>query len=94
VQTQCEIPISVLTASPYHLPWGSNVYSKIIAYNVYGDSEISEPGYEAIILTIPNAPINLAEKVSARTENSITITWSPGTADGGADILDYRISYD
>lgn len=55
---------------------------------------ISEAGYEAIILTIPNAPVSLVETISARTDNSITFTWNAGSADGGAPILDYRINYD
>jgi hypothetical protein len=29
-----------------------------------------------------------------RTDNSITFTWIPGSADGGAPVLDYRINYD
>jgi hypothetical protein len=49
------------------LPWGSNIYAKVLATNIYGDSELSDEGHEAIILTIPDAPINLAETVSART---------------------------
>jgi hypothetical protein len=84
----------VLTVTPYSLPWGSHVYAKIIAYNIYGDSMTSEPGFEAIILTVPNAPRYLGETVSARTENSITFTYSAGAANGGAPVLDYRISYD
>jgi hypothetical protein len=90
----CSVPISVLITSPYHLPWGSNIYAKVIAYNAYGDSLVSDPGSEAIILTVPDAPVSLAETVSARTASSITFTWSEGAADGGADLLDYRISYD
>jgi len=43
----------VLTVSPYVLPWGSNVYAKVVAYNIYGDSTTSEPGFQAIILTVP-----------------------------------------
>jgi len=92
--TECSVPISTLIVTPYSLPWGSNIYAKVIAYNIYGDSPISEPGFEAIILTIPDAPVDLAETVTARTQNSITFTWSPGSADGGAPVLDYRISYD
>jgi hypothetical protein len=84
----------VLIATPYSLPWGSNVFAKVIAYNIYGDSLISEPGSEAIILTIPDAPLSLLETISLRTDNSITFTWSEGAADGGAPVLDYRISYD
>lgn len=80
--------------TPYSLPWGSNVYAKVTAYNIYGDSLVSEAGYEAIILTIPDAPVNLEETIEARTDNSITFTWSPGSADGGAPVLDYRINYD
>ena len=92
--TSCSIPISVLTASPYSLPWGSNVYAKVIAYNDYGDSLVSDPGSEAIILTIPDAPVGLTEEISARSADSISFTWSPGPANGGADVLDYRISFD
>lgn len=79
--------------TPYNLPWGSHVYAKVIAYNIYGDSMTSEAGFEAIILTVPNAPKDLSETTSARSENSITFTWNAGTANGGAPVLDYRISY-
>lgn len=76
------------------MPWGSNIYAKVIAYNDYGDSDISEAGFEAIILTIPDAPVDLVETEAKRTDNSITFTWSAGNADGGAPVLDYRINYD
>jgi len=36
----------------------------------------------------------LAETVEARSDNSITFTWSAGDANGGAAVLDYRINYD
>jgi hypothetical protein len=88
------VPISVLTVTPYSLPWGSNVHAKVIAYNIYGDSVISEPGNEAIILTVPDSPVSLVETVSERTDNSITFTWIEGATDGGAPVLDYTISYD
>jgi len=88
------IPVSVLMDVPYSLPWGSNIYARVTTYNLYGDSVTSESGFEAIILRLPDAPVSLAETVSARTENSITFTWSPGAEDGGTPILDYRISYD
>jgi hypothetical protein len=92
--TECSVPISVLILTPYSLSWGSNVHAKVIAYNVYGDSLTSEPGNEAIILTVPDSPVSLVETVSERTDNSITFTWSEGVIDGGASVLDYRITYD
>jgi len=73
--TECSIPVPTLLASPFSLAWGSNIYAKVVAYNSYGESEISEAGNEAIILTIPDAPVMLAEVVEMRTDNSITFTW-------------------
>jgi hypothetical protein len=88
------VPISLLTDSLYQLPWGSSIYAKVIAYNLYGYSSESPEGNGAIILTNPDAPISLAETVNARTSTTITLTWSNGVADGGAAVEDYRISYD
>lgn len=73
--TECTIPTTVLMAAPYSLIWGQNVYAKVTAFNLYGDSITSESGYEAIILRLPDKPVNLAETISARTENSIEFTW-------------------
>lgn len=84
----------MLLASPYSLPYGSNVFAKVIAYNIYGDSLTSEPGSEAIILTVPDAPVTLTEITSDRTENTITFSWTAGAQDGGAPVLDYRVNYD
>jgi len=42
--TQCTIPVSVLKAAPFSLPWGSNVFAKVIGYNIYGDSAMSQAG--------------------------------------------------
>jgi hypothetical protein len=43
------------------LPWGSSIFAKVIAVNLYGDSLISLEGNGAIITTNPDAPINLLE---------------------------------
>ena len=54
------VPLNVLTAAPFSLSIGSTVDVKIIAYNVYGDSEASSVGGGATIVLVPDAPINLA----------------------------------
>lgn len=74
--------------------WGYNVYAKIIGYNVYGPSALSNAGSEAVILTKPDAPVSIMETESERSITSITFSWSDGLSDGGAPIIDYRISYD
>jgi hypothetical protein len=74
--TQCTVPISYVRAAPYSLPWGSNVYAKVVGYNTYGDSAMSPAGSEAIILTIPDTPISIAEVEVARSASSITLNWA------------------
>jgi hypothetical protein len=58
-QAYCEIQVATLRLAPFSLDWGSSVYVTIVAYNFYGDSLTSEPGNGAIIITYPDAPINL-----------------------------------
>lgn len=64
------------------------------AYNSYGYSVESAVGNGAIILTYPDAPINVAEIVVSRTPSSISISWNKGVSDGGAVVEDYRVTYD
>ena len=56
VGTSCTIQVAKLRAEPFSLEWGTSVYAKIIAINIYGDSVISEPGNGAIIITNPDTP--------------------------------------
>jgi hypothetical protein len=90
----CLVPITLLIDSSYQLAWGSSIYAKVSAYNLYGYSVESAVGNGAIILTYPDAPVSLAETISERTSSSITISWSEGAANGGTDVLDYRVTYD
>jgi len=90
--TTCTIPVGVLRASPFNLPWGSSVYAKLFATNIYGNSEMSSEGNGAIITTTPDAPINLAEDYTQRTKSTLGLTWNQAVFNGGAAIIDYRIS--
>ena len=92
--TTCQVPISTLRAGVFQLPWGSSVYAKVTAYNLYGYSTLSPEGNGAVILTYPDAPVSLAETIALRTATSITFTWSLGAANGGTSVIDFRISYD
>ena len=55
----CLVPISTLKTTPYSIEWGLSIWATVTAYNLYGPSVESDPGNGAIILTIPDAPINL-----------------------------------
>lgn len=81
--TQCSIPITDLMSTPFDLQWGDSVWAKVVATNDYGTSIESYAGNGALLLTKPDAPINLAEDASLRTADSITITWEEGVHNGG-----------
>lgn len=90
----CLVPISILRDSVYQQPWGSSISAKVIAYNLYGYSEESNVGNDAVILTNPDAPVNLVEIVASRTPTSISIDWQEGAANGGDTVDGYRVWYD
>jgi len=88
------VPITSLRSEPFNLAFGSSIYAKVLAFNIYGDSLMSAEGNGAIILTVPNPPVSLSEVYSERTATSIGISWSDGALNGGATVLDYTVSYD
>ena len=69
--TTCSVPALTLIASPYSHPWGSSIYARVVAINIYGDSEVSEEGNGAIIVTKPDPPINFVEDYPLRTKSTI-----------------------
>lgn len=84
----------MVRGDPFYLEWGSSVYVKVIATNIVGNSIESSEGNGAIIVTVPDSPINIANVPATTNGNQIGLTWSPGLVDGGSPLIDYRISYD
>jgi hypothetical protein len=68
--TECTIPLSTLTAAPYFLINGADVFVKVIATNSKGPAE-SLVGSGALIITKPDTPVSLAENVSERTVSTL-----------------------
>jgi hypothetical protein len=62
------------------------------ATNLYGDSDYSPEGNGAVIVRIPDAPVNLIEDYNERTPTSLGIQWTDGSESGGLPTLDYRIN--
>lgn len=92
--TECTIPKLTFRGEPFNLQWGYSIYAYVIAYNLYGDSAPSPVGNGAMILVIPDAPLNLEEVYADRTATTLGMQWVEGPADGGAPVLDYQITYD
>jgi hypothetical protein len=61
--TQCTIRISTLRAAPYLLQNGQSIYSKIIAINSVGSSELSDEGTGSSVFVpvTPEAPLNFKQ---------------------------------
>lgn len=62
--TTCTIPQSTLTSAPYSLSLGDDVYARVVATNVIGSSTSSDTGSGANIITVPDAPVSLAENTA------------------------------
>ena len=43
---------------------------------------------------IPDTPLSLSNNAAVTAANVIGLTWTPGIYNGGASVLDYKISYD
>ena len=78
--------------APFSLTWGSVVYAKVIATNIYGNSETSAQGSGATIITRPDPPSQLGEVRKNRTKTSLGLFWSQPSFDGGFPIIDYCVS--
>ena len=92
--SSCTIPTATLRAAPFNLPWGSSIYAKVYATNLYGNSLVSNVGNGAIILTKPDAPNTLANVPAKTSASQISIAWIKGVAEGGTPVIDYRLWYD
>lgn len=91
----CAVPISTLKASPYGLDWGVGVYAIVSAINIVGPSVFSVPTVTAdagIILTNPDAPLNLLNVPSVTSATQVGLSWTIGVKDGGSPVIDYTVS--
>jgi hypothetical protein len=70
------------------------VVARIVATNFYGDSPYSPSGSGAVMIIMPDAPINLANNLAVTNKQTIGITWTNGYSNGGSPVIDYRVSYD
>ena len=84
----------MLLGAPFNL--STDVYAKVIASNVVGDSQSSEVGGGAYISMSypPDAPNNLLRDEESTSRSIIAFSWTDGASNGGQPILDYRISFD
>ena len=88
----CVVPVSALKSAPFSLDWGTSVFAKVAALNIYGSSEDSQAGNGAIIKVTPGTPTDLAEVYEQKTKSTIGLSWVAPVFIGDVAILDYRVS--
>jgi hypothetical protein len=91
--TECTIPSTVFTQTPYNLAWGSSIFAQVVATNIKGTSTVSVTGNGALILRIPDAPLNLENVASLTDFDTVGLTWDEGVENGGTKVIDYRVWY-
>ena len=83
--------VANLRLNPFIIQWGSSIYARIVATNVYGSSKASDAGNGAVILTYPDAPTNLAVNSEITVGSTVGLTWDEGAQNGGTAVLDYTV---
>lgn len=73
---------------------GDSVFVKVTAINFYGSSEVSDAFNGAVMIVLPDAPLNLRDDPTHTTASVIGLQWDDGVSDGGANIINYAVSYD
>ena len=93
----CQIPLTVLQASPYSLSLGNLVQVTVSATNTLGDSQPSLPNSGgALIETVPQTPASAPARGEETGEAQVQLLYTPlaGSATGGSPITSYIIWWD
>jgi len=71
----CSVSAYSLHVAPFNLPWNSEVWAKVSATNLYGTSDMSSEGNGATMISVPDAPVSLAEDLAERTGSTLGLVW-------------------
>lgn len=96
-QLYCEIPMTVLLASPYSLPAGNTIIAQVEAHNAYGYSTTGAANSVGITASTTPDAMNLPTmNNSTTTTSSIVLDWiAQTTAEGGyATVTSYNLYWD
>lgn len=74
------------------MPWASEVWARVVATNIYGDSTQSDQGNGAVIYFYPDQPVDVTEDMNDRSISTVGLNWLDGADPGGLPILDYRLT--
>jgi hypothetical protein len=64
--------------APFNMYWGDSVYAKVKAINIVGESEFAATGNVAVMITSPDAPVNLQNDTPNSHKTQIALIWEEG----------------
>jgi len=89
--------MEVLGEAPFSLVQDESVYAKVSQTNDIGTGSLSVEGngaqYTNCANGAPDAPVNLREMDTFKTQSSLKFTWDDGECNGNSPITSYTISY-
>lgn len=93
-EKSCSVLVTTLLDAPFEIPWGSEIWARVKAFNIIGESIFSVPGNDAVILSVPSAPTNLVDVPEITNGFQIGLQWFAPQLTGGVEIIDYRVYSD
>jgi hypothetical protein len=83
-----------MISAPYNLEYGDNIYAKLLATNIFGDSPVSNSGGGATVVVVPDAPIDLIKDTTVSSKSIIKFSWTEAAFNGGMPVIDFQIIFD
>ena len=69
------MPLATLLATPFELTKGNSIDIRVLAANLYGESELSPVGSGANVVITPEEPTLFASEPTNTNADQITLTW-------------------
>ena len=85
----CEWSEGPLTCSVTELANGTAYSFTVVAVNIAGNSEPSEPSAEVTPVSVPGSPTNV---IATAGDASVVLGWTAPTDDGGSPLTDYTVT--
>ena len=92
----CEVPLTVLRASPYDLNYAEQIIAKVSATNANGEGPVSDPAGVATIQTEPTS-MSPPTRGAGTSEGQIQVLWTALVSPvdvGGAAVTSYNLQWD
>jgi hypothetical protein len=93
-QLYCDVKFETLMTAPFNLPLYEQINVRMVAYNIYGESELSLTAQNLWIVWKPESVLNLRDDTAVSSAVQIGLLWDEPVENNGREVIDYLIEYD